>query len=98
MTRNCAIYCHCEIFVRKSKQSILAILESFTNHLLYVNLRLDLLIHLCNIARIYLLKSRPLDGYFTAFANPADCFVSAVARTCNDEQKKRICDSSRNDK
>ena len=36
--------------------------------------RLDLSIHFYNIVRIYLLTTRDLDGCFTSFANPADCF------------------------
>ena len=67
MTIRCKITRHCEIFVRKSKQSILATYESPENFLLYANLRLDLSIHFYNIMRIYPLKPRVLDcfGLFT---------------------------------
>ena len=58
---------HCEIFARKSKQSISATYESLENFLSYANLWLDLLIHFSVIYFLYLLKSRDLDcfGLFT---------------------------------
>ena len=54
---------HCEIFARKSKQSILATLESCMNHLLYANLWLDLLIRFWVIYFLYLLTARGLDCF-----------------------------------
>ena len=54
---------HCEIFARKSKQSILATLESCMNHSLYANLWLDLLIRFWVIYFLYLLTARGLDCF-----------------------------------
>ena len=59
---------HCEIFVRKSKQSISVAYESYMNRLLCVNLWLGLLIRFWVIYFLYLLKSRVLDCH----ENPAD--------------------------
>ena len=70
MTNLCTRTRHCEIFARKSKQSILATLELFKNLGLYANLRLDSLIRFYYIVRIYLLTTRGLDTllYFVSLS------------------------------
>ena len=58
-----------------TKQSTNAIRESNANFLLYANLNVNnLLIHFWVIDFLCFLDLRDLDGCFTSFANPADCF------------------------
>ncbi|MGX2982540.1 hypothetical protein [Helicobacter sp. 23-1045] len=63
-----------------TKQSTSTTFELCVNLLLYANLRLDLLIRFWVIAIHNLLDSRVLDGCFTSFANPMDCFGESKIR------------------
>ena len=63
MTNQRKITSHCEIFARKSKQSISAIRESKAIRLPLANLRLDSSIHFWVIDSLDFLKSRDLDCF-----------------------------------